>query len=107
MNRVIRVGEMRGVKESFGFAVRATGLVLNGGVELGDFSLKFLFGSNRSKVGPDVDALFAKEAVAADVIEVLFGVNDAKLVAESGGGGVAVERLRRERVGAGIDYQGQ
>jgi hypothetical protein len=55
-------------------------------------------------VTPDVDAEIAKEAVAVDVIKVLFGVDDTELVGWTRRDRVAVKSGRR-RVCTGIDDQ--
>ncbi len=51
--------------------------VRDGIVKLGEFRLKFRRCSGNPTVPPDLDALGAEESVAADMIEMLFAVEDA------------------------------
>ena len=76
-------------------------------VELRDFGLKVLLRSHSPNVAPHVDAPLAKEAVPANVIEVLLRIDDAQLVSRPRGGRVSVDSLRRQRVPARIYHQRQ
>jgi len=95
INLAVRVCQVRSVEERARFTACTAGLVGDCFIELRDFGLKFIGRAHGSDVAPYVDPLLAKEAVPANVIEVLFCVDDAQLVSWLRGGGVSVDGLRR------------
>ena len=103
----VRVYQVRPMKKRARFAACTAGLVGDGLVELRDLGLKFIGRSHDSNVAPYVDSTLAKEAVPANMIEMLLCIDRAQLVSWLGGGSVPVDGLCRQRVSAGVHDQRQ
>jgi len=93
VNLAVRIYQVRAMKERSRLTAFPPGVVGDGIVELRDFGLKLIGRSHSRSVAPHVDPALAKEAVPADVIEVLLRIDDAQLVSRPRGGGVSVDGL--------------
>ena len=100
---LVRRGQLRAMKKGMGFLALAAQAVGNRIVELGNLGGEFLGGSLILGVPEDVDSQAAEEAIAADMIEVLLGVHGQDSIAGANRASVAMDRLRRHPVSAGID----
>jgi hypothetical protein len=99
------VGEFGAVEERRSFACRAALRVGDDAVELVHLGMKFRGRAGEGSVPPDFDALRAEKGVAADVVEMFFGIEYAQAVFGPDGGGVSMDGLPRQRVAAGIHHQ--
>ncbi len=68
--------------------------------------MKFPGGSFNSRVAPNIDPEAAKIPIPADVVEMLFGIDDAQFVLLACGASVAVHGFRCQRICARVDHQG-
>ena len=100
---LVRRGQLRAMEEGMGFLALAAQAVESGIVEHGNLGRKLLGGSLILGVSVDVDSEVAKEAIAADMIEVLLGVHSQDSIAGTNRASVAMNRLRRHPVCAGVD----
>jgi hypothetical protein len=72
---LVRRGQLRAMEEGMGFLALAAQAVESGIVEHGNLGRKLLGCSLILGVSVDVDSEVAKEAIAADMIEVFLGVH--------------------------------
>ena len=83
--------------------MKAAHFVGDGAVELLDFSLKFLAGASDGRMAKDVNTPFVEEAVAANVIEMLFSVDHSQRIGRLYCACVAMNRLSSRSVRARIN----
>jgi len=93
VNRTVWVYQTRLVKKDSLFPARATNWIGNRIVKLCNLCLKFIRRSRDPCMTPYLNPQLAEETVSADMIEMLFGVDNSQAVVRPSGGSVAVNGL--------------
>ena len=91
------------MKESMGFLPLAAQAVGNRFVELRYLGREFFRGPKILRVPKYIDPLTAEKNIAADMIEMLFGIHGQNQVIRANRASITVNRLSRQPVSAAVD----
>lgn len=87
-----RVDYLSSGEKCRGFATRSASGTRDRGIELSELDFELRRRARDRGVTPEFDPLIAKECIAADVIEMLLGIDDAECVGGADSGCVAEDR---------------